>query len=210
MKPLAGVLLALVVAGPSTGVAFGQTFEATRAIEEVKCQRFLFSNKCVTVETDRLHWTFTQAKLGFHVFGRTWATASHCTHVDATETKCLRSISISTDPEWNRVLWGQAGTFLRLLGTGGTPADGPYHFLGPLGVDITRREGEWHMSFIADSRNNRIVVIALGSTCKCVRWLGTLDGSESGTPLREPYDVAWDPADTWTFADDREIGRAHV
>ena len=116
MKPLACGLLVFALMATSTPRALGQTFEATRAIEEVKCQRFLFSNKCVTVETDRLHWTFTQAKLGFYVFGRTWATASHCTHVDATETKCLRSISISTDPEWNRILWGEAGTFLRLLG----------------------------------------------------------------------------------------------
>ena len=203
MKLLACAFVALATAAASASQALSQTFQATRAIEEVKCQRYLFSNKCVTVETDRLHWTFTQAKLGFYVFGRTWATASHCTHADATETMCLRSISISTDPEWNRVLWGQPGTFLRLLGTGGRPADGPYHFLGPLGVDITRREGEWHVGFIADSRNNRVVVIAFGSSCMCVRWLGTLDGSESGTPLREPYDVAWDPADTWTFGDDR-------
>ena len=203
MKPLAWALLTLAAMPFSADTALGQTFEATRAIHEVKCQRYLFSNKCITVETDRLHWTFTKAKLGFYVFGRTWATASHCTHVDASETKCLRSIFISTDPEWNRLLWGQAGTFLRQLGTAGTAADGPYRFWGPLGVDITRREGEWHVGFIADSKNNRVVVIAFGYTCMCVRWLGTLDGSESGTPLREPYDVAWDPAGTWTFADDR-------
>jgi hypothetical protein len=203
MRSLACTLLALAAMASSADQAIGQTFQATRAIDETKCRRYLFWDKCVTVETDRLHWTFTRAKLGFYVFGRTWATASHCTHVDATETKCLRSISISTDPEWNRVLLGQAGTFLRLLGKGGTSADGPYHFLGPLGVDITRREGEWHIGFIADSRNNRIVVIAFGYTCKCVRWLGTLDGSESGKPLKVPHDVAWDPADTWTLADDR-------
>jgi len=203
MKPLACALLALAAVAASAHQALGQTFEATWAIHEVKCQRFLFSNKCVTVETDRLHSTFTREKLGFYVFGRTWATASHCTRLDATETKCLRSISISTDPEWNRVLWGQAGTFLRLLGTGGTSAEGPFHFLQPLGVDITRREGEWHVGFIADAGNDRIAVIGVGYTCKCVRWLGTLDGSESGTPLNNPHDVAWDPADTWTFADDR-------
>lgn len=203
MKSFACTLLVLAAMASSAHQATGQTFQATRAIDETKCRRYLFWDKCVTVETDRLHWTFTRAKLGLYVFGRTWATASHCTHVDATETKCLRSISISTDPEWNRVLLGQAGTFLRLLGKGGTPADGPYHFLGPLGVDITRREGEWHVGFVADSRNNRIAVIAFGYTCKCVRWLGTLDGSESGKPLKVPHDVTWDPADTWTFADDR-------
>src|SRR6266496_2348680 len=147
MRPLAWALLTVVVINSSTDKAFGQTFTATRAIDETKCQRFLFSNKCITVETDRIHWTFTQAKLGYYVFGRTWATASHCTRVEVTESKCLRSIFISTDPEWNRLLWGQAGTFLR--------------------------------------------------------WLGTLDGSESGTRLKEPHDVAWDPADTWTLADDR-------
>ncbi len=199
---LAGVTT-LVAASPDR--VLGQTFLATQAVHEVKCRSFLgIYDKCITIETDRLHSTFTRNKLGFYVFGRTWATASHCTRVDPAEQKCAQSVSISTDPEWNRVIWGQSGnTFLRILGTGGTSAEGPYHFLGPLGVDITRREGEWHVGFIADSRNNRIVIIAFGSTCKCVRWLGTLDGSESGTPLREPHDVAWDPADTWTLADDR-------
>jgi len=182
----------------------GQTFNATQAIHEVECQRFLFSNKCVTIETDRLHSTFTRDKLGHYVFGRTWATASHCTRVNTNELKCAQSVFISTDPAWNRLIWGQAGNeFLEIYGTGGTPSQGPGHFLAPLGADITRREGEWHVGFIADSRNNRIVVIAVGYTCRCVKWLGTLDGSESGTPLNTPYDVTWDPADSWSLTDDR-------
>src|SRR2546425_10022931 len=110
MKHLAWAFLTIAAVTCAAYKAFGQTFTATRAIEETKCQRFLFSNKCITVETDRIHWTFTLAKLGYYVFGRTWSTASHCTNVDVTETKCLRSIFISTDPEWNRLLWGQAGT----------------------------------------------------------------------------------------------------
>lgn len=109
MRSLVSGLLAFAAIASSADQVIGQTFDTTKAIDETKCRRYLFWDKCVTVATDRLHWTFTQAKLGFYVFGRTWATASHCTHVDATETKCLRSISISTDPEWNRVLLGQAG-----------------------------------------------------------------------------------------------------
>lgn len=203
MKPLACAFLALSFVAASAHRVVAQTFDTTRAIHEVKCQRYLFSNRCVTIETDRIHSTFMRAQVGYYVFGRTWAGASHCTRLDATETKCLRSISISTDPEWNRLVWGQAGTFLRLVGTGGTSTDGPGHFLGPLGVDVTRREGEWHVAFVADSRNNRIAVLALGYDCKCAKWLGTLDASESGTLLKDPHDVAWDPAETWTFADDR-------
>jgi len=205
MKAVASGLLAfgaLIVA--NTGLS-GQTLEATKAVHEVKCGSYLgIFNKCVTVETDRIHSTFTRAKIGYYMFGRTWATASHCTRLDATQTKCQQSVFISTDPAWNRILWGQsANNFLRLYGTGGTPAEGAGHFLRPLGVDMSRREGEWHVGFIADAGNNRVAVIAVGYTCRCVRWLGTLDGSESGTPLSNPHDVAWDHADTWTLADDR-------
>ena len=170
-----------------------QTFQATQAIHEVKCKAWIFGNKCVTIETDRRHSTFTRAKLGVYMFGETWATASHCTNVDATETKCLRSVFVTTDPDWNRILWGQASnTFLNFLGTGGTGADGYWRFLGPRGVALTRREGEWHVAFVADTRNDRIVAVALGYTCKCATWLGTIDGSESGLRLNRPYDVAWD------------------
>lgn len=205
MKPSAYAFITLVFATATADRVLSQTFDTTKAVHEVKCRSFFgIYDKCVTIETDRLHSTFTRNTLGFYVFGRTWATASHCTRVDPAEQKCAQSASISTDPEWNRVIWGQSGnTFLRILGTGGTSAEGPYHFLGPLGVDITRREGEWHVGFIADARNDRIVAIAFGHICKCVRWLGTLDGSESGTPLRNPHDVAWDPADSWSLADDR-------
>lgn len=205
MKPLhCGILALCLTAGVVDRIA-PQTLQATQAIHEVKCRSYLgIVNKCVTIETDRLHSTFTRSKLGYYMFGRTWGTASHCTRLDATQSKCQQSVFISTDPAWNRVLWGQsANNFLRVYGTGGTPAQGAGHFLRPLGVDISRREGEWHVGFIADAGNNRIVVIAVGYTCRCVRWLGTLDGLESGTPLSNPHDVAWDAADTWTLADDR-------
>lgn len=198
-------LLFLLLVASSTEKVFAQTFQATQVVHEVKCQSILgIYNQCITIETDRLHSSFTTSRLGGrHVFGRTWATASHCTRVDPNAEKCKQSVFISTDPAWNRIVWGQSNTFLRVYGFGGGQAEGPGHFYAPLGVDITRREGEWHVGFIADSRNNRIVVLAVGYTCVCVRWLGTLDGTESGTRLRRPHDVAWDPAGTWSFADDR-------
>ena len=182
----------------------GQTFVATKAVHEVKCGSFLgIFNKCSTIESDRIHSTFTRNNLHVFMFGETWATASHCTRIDYTEQKCRRSVFVSTDPAWNRVVWGQSDNFLRAYGTGGTASQGPGHFLHPLGVDITRREGEWHVAAVADAGNNRVVLLAIGYTCKCVRWLGVLDGSESGVPLRDPHDVAWDPVITWSFADDR-------
>jgi hypothetical protein len=205
MKPSTYAFITLALATASADRVLGQTLQATQAVHEVKCRSYLgIFDKCVTIETDRIHSTFTRNKLdGRYLFGRTWATASHCTRLDTTEEKCKRSVLISTDPAWNRVIWGQSDNFLRAYGIGGTSAEGPGHFLGPLGVDITRREGEWHVGFVADAGNDRIVVIAVGYTCKCVRWLGTLDGSESGTPLRNPHDVAWDPFDTWRLDDDR-------
>ena len=205
MNRLAQPLVALALFVLSSDRLLAQTFDTTRAVHEVKCRTYLgVFNKCVTIETDRIHSTFTRNTLGGrYLFGRTWATASHCTRLDSAEEKCKRSVFISTDAEWNRIIWGQSDTFLRTYGAPGTPADGPGHLGGPLGVDITRREGEWHVGLIADARNNRIVVLAVGYTCKCVRWLGTLDGSESGTPLGNPHDVAWDHVDTWSLADDR-------
>lgn len=205
MKAGAAGLLVLGTLSVVSSRLTAQTFQATKAVHEVKCGSYLgIFNKCVTVETDRLHSTFTRDKIGKYVFGRTWSTASHCTRLDATQTKCQQSVFISTDPAWNRILWGQsANQFILSYGTGGTPAQGAGRFQRPLGVDISRREGEWHVGFIADAGNNRVVVIAVGYTCRCVRWLGTLDGTESGTPLSNPYDVAWDAVDTWALTDDR-------
>lgn len=198
-----GVLLGLSVM--PLAAASGQTLEATPVIERVICVSSwgwgLSSNDCDTITvTARMHSTYTRNRIDRYLFGETWATATHCTRVDTLEAKCRRSISVSTDPVWNRLVWGQLDNFVRSYGKAG---DEVGRFWTPLGVDITRREGEWHVAFVADSRNNRIVVVALGYTCKCVTWLGTMDGSESGVRLNNPHDVAWDHNNTWSFADDR-------
>ncbi|HEX8692345.1 MAG TPA: FlgD immunoglobulin-like domain containing protein [Longimicrobium sp.] len=190
-----GASLAPAAARP----AAAQTFLATRAIDERICSSFLGISSCRDVETDRVHQTFTQNKLGTPMFAETWATATHCTSVDS-EQECQRSVSVGSDPKWNRLIWGRSNSFVHGYGSYGA---GVGQFNGPRGVDITRSDGEWHVAFVADAYNNRVVVLGLGSSCQCVRWLGTLDGAESGIRLSSPHDVAWDPAVTWSMADDR-------
>ena len=88
MKRWAPPLLTSALLVASTHGLEPQTFDATKAVHEVKCSSFLgIFNKCVTMETDRLNSTFTKDKLGLYLLGRTWATASHCTRVDPTEQK---------------------------------------------------------------------------------------------------------------------------
>lgn len=202
-------LLAVSVGGLSAfhcvpnASAWGQTLQPTPVVERVICRTYwgIPTGTCDTITvTARMHSAYTRGRIDRYLFGATWATASHCTRVDTLEAKCKRSVSVATDPAWNRLIWGQMDNFVRSYGRAG---DGAERFWTPLGVDITRREGEWHVAFVADSRNNRIAVIAVGYACKCVKWLGTIDGWESGVRLNNPHDVAWDHNSSWELTDDR-------
>lgn len=183
--------------------ATAQTLQATNAIQERECGSFLgIFEKCTTIQTNIIHRVFTQEWFGKDLFRDSRATASHCTRVDG-EQKCQRSVSVVSDRSWDRVLWGRSNQFIESYGEWGTREAGPGHLRGPAGLDITRREGEWHVVFIADMLNDRVVVLAVGYDCRCEKWLGTLDGTESGTPLATPTDVAWDDNYYWTLTDDR-------
>jgi flagellar hook assembly protein FlgD len=200
------VLLALVLAAMlplAHGQASAQTFQPRQAIHQTECGTYfgIFS-KCATLQTNRITRGFVKRSdvLGRDLFAQIYATASHCIAVEQPSQKCSRSVSVSTDEFVSRIVWGQPDQFIRAYGHPGTGAG---EFSTPMGVDITRLEGEWHAAFVADAGAGRVDVIALGYQCKCEVWLGSISGAESGTPFVVPVDVAWDPVETWSLGDDR-------
>lgn len=195
-------ILALIALQPGTSApAAAQTFLATRAIDVTKCERVLgLFNRCVNIESDRITRDFTRAKLGQNLFANTWSTSSDCKWVDASEQVCKRAVSAGSDPLAHRLVWGTVDRFLRAYGGFGSGAG---QFSMPKGVSMARAEGEWHVVFVADAGNNRVAVIALGDQCRCGKWMGEIDGSESGVRLSGPSDVSWDHRATWSIQDDR-------
>lgn len=187
-----------LVLGSTTSVE-AQTLTAVKAIDERICGGFL-NTSCRNIETNRVSRTFTRAKFDRTLFSSSWSTSVHCIYVEVPDQICHRSVSIATDRAWNRIVWGQSDKFLASYGTTGS---GTGQFAHPTGSDISRLEGQWHIAFVADAGNNRIVVLALGYIDKSVRWLGTITAVETGQGLSGPNDVAWDPVETWSMSDDR-------
>lgn len=198
MVALAAGMSALVLVTPRAAGA--QTLLAQEAYHERFCGGWSIFRDCQTVATRRIARNFTQQYLGAEVFGSLWGAAAHCLTVSYPNERCAQSVAIFSDPTWGRVVWGQPGSFLKYYGAAG---EGTGEFLQPAGVAITRADGEWHVAFVADAVVGRIAVLALGYSCRCVRWLGTITAAETGIPLKGPFDVAWDPAGTWTMDDDR-------
>jgi hypothetical protein len=195
---LAGAIAMVSVFAPRAAPA--QTLKAEEAYHERFCSGWFIFRDCRTVATRRMTRNFTREHLGNEVAGGFWAGAAHCLTVSYPNERCAQSLAIFTDPIWNRVVWGQPNGFLRAYGL---PGDGVEQFRQPAGVAMTRDDGEWHVAFVADAIAGRIVALALGYSCRCVKWLGVIDNAYMGTPLQGPFDVAWDHATTWTLEDDR-------
>lgn len=207
VRPWRGALALAALAAAAAAVpapAAAQTFVPERAVDMTACAKRWYGTFCRSVSTDRLGSTFTSSQMNRRLFASTWATATHCTRYDATDGDCERSVSVSTDPTWHRVVWGRNGSFLAAYGIPGSPSDGPGRLRLPLGVDISERVGtDWHVAFVADAGNNRVVVLSLNSSTRAVRELGSITGTESGVALNYPSDVAWDASSTYTMTDDR-------
>jgi hypothetical protein len=200
---------AAIVATGMLGTAQAQTFQPTPAIRIHECQVFLgVTTGCNTIETNRLTQQFTLTKLSSSLFGETWATATHCTYLVSTSAMCQNAVQAWSDPLWGRIVWTYANSFIKSYGKYGGAKDAAGNsivgtFNQPRGMSMTQREGNWHAVFVADAGNNRVVALALNFATQAVTWLGVVDGHESGVLMNQPWDVAWDPAGTWKFSDDR-------
>lgn len=197
LPELIAITIILLLVAP-TGSA--QTLKAEEAYNERFCSGWSIFRDCRTVTTRRITRNFTRQYMNSEVAGGLWGGAAHCLTVNYPSQRCAESVAIFSDPSWNRIVWGQPNRFLRAYGL---PGDSIGQFQQPAGVAITRHDGEWHVAFVADPVSKRVVALALGYTCRCVKWLGTIDASITGTPLSGPFDVAWDHATTWTMNDDR-------
>lgn len=199
-------LFASAIMGYHTSIASAQTFQSVQAVHVSECQSFLGIQSCQTIQTDRLSATFAQSNLGVQLFVTTWGGAAHCTQVQASDAQCQASVSVVTDPSWNRIIWGRSGQMPNAYGSAGS---GVGQFSHPMGAAMSRREGDWHVVFVADAGNNRVVILAVGNpvvgftSAPVVKWLGAIDASETGSPLNNPQAVAWDPSNTWSLSDDR-------
>lgn len=200
------ISLLLTVGSPA--MSRSQTYQPTQAIHAQECQSLLGVSNCSTIQTNRISRNFTTSNLASSLFSLTWATASHCTKLSVNNAMCQNAVQAWSDPNWGRIIWSYANTYITSYGTFGGPVDiagvpRTGTFIAPRGMSMTQREGEWHGLFVADAGHNRIVALALGFDCKCTKWLGVLDGHESGLRMHWPSAVAWDPAGTWSLADDR-------
>lgn len=202
---VASVMLVCVMITSTSHALSGQTFQPTQAIHVQECSTFLgIPTGCSTIQTNRLDRSFTQSKLGTPLFSGTWATATDCTYLPPNSVICQNSLQAWTDPIWGRIVWTYSNSFIHSYGAiGGMTFTPTGTFVQPRGISITQRTGRWHAVFVADAGNNRIVALALNDSSKIVKWLGTLDGHESGVQMHGPHDVAWDPAYSWSLSDDR-------
>lgn len=177
-----------------------QTFQPVKAIDVRRCESTLGITRCQSIEQERIDRNFAIAKLDVAMFGAIWGSAAHCTRSTTTQKECQESVSITTDPLLNRIVWGVADKFTISWGKFGSEVS---NLNNPRGVDISQRVGDWHTVFIADAGNHRVVVVRVNHVTRAILWVGAIDGSESGLRFREPYDVAWDHAMTWSPDDDR-------
>jgi len=197
-----GVLLMCAFAWPKTAhtQANAGTFQARLAVDEEICGSFLGIQDCETFQTDVLNYSFTVSELARRLFHSTHSTAAHCTHLDPLEAECEHSVSIASDPGWHRIVWSKSGEFIATYGGWGS---GVGELRSPGGVAVTHRTGSKHTAFVADTENNRIVVLVLDDAAESVTWVGTINGAQSGSTFRGPADVYWDHLNTWTRDDDR-------
>jgi hypothetical protein len=191
-------LLMLII----TTALYGQTLQPVQAVHNTECGSILgIFSSCTTIQTNRISRSFARNNLsGINLFDAPWGVATHCTRADTTRSLCQDGITAVTDASISRIVWSRSNVFIRRYGNWGA---GIGQFEDPRGISLSLRNGEWHVAFVADKGNNRVDIIALGYSCQCERWLGSITGIESGTALSGPTDVAWDPTGTYSMSDDR-------
>lgn len=187
-----------------TSEADAQTFTPTQAVSGTICRdRLGLSRTCSDITTDRITQQYTQSKMNRKLFAMIGGMASNCLRVDPNQpNECAYSLSVWTDPLWNRVVWGVPDRFMKAFGTGGT---GNGQFIEPRGVALTNRDYNGYGVFVADASNNRIAVlmIRLSPGPETMMWVAEITGEESGTRLIHPTSVAWDPVGTKPTNNDR-------
>lgn len=187
-----------------TSALSSQTFTPTQAVSATICRdRLGLSRTCTDITTDRITRQYTETKLGRKLFATIGGMASNCLRADPNQpNECAYSLSVWTDPLWNRVVWGVPDKFVKSFGAGGVGAG---QFIEPRGVALTNRDYNGYGVFVADASNNRIAVlrIQLGSTSQTMTWVTEITGEESGTRLSRPASVAWDPAGSKPTNNDR-------
>lgn len=140
----------------------------------------------------RLTKTTTQNKINRELFGQSYA----CVPVSVVSGSMTWDMMVTTDPFWNRLIFGDYEKWIKSYGSWGT---GSGQFKHPHGIDRSA-DG---IIFVADTGNNRVVVLKMYFVHSGDDTSPTsLSYVTSITGLSLPYDVAWDDNGTTNNTDD--------
>jgi flagellar hook assembly protein FlgD len=107
----------------------------------------------------------------------------------------------AADPCWDRVIYMKTGTdgYAKCYGGHGECGGGVNALDRPTSIDIASNE----QLFVADTNNNRIVVLQFSPGSDALTFVKELKIEDPDTPLKEPFAVSWNHAGTpFDFTDD--------
>ncbi|MFQ5649855.1 MAG: FlgD immunoglobulin-like domain containing protein [bacterium] len=137
---------------------------------------------------DKLTRAVTKERLGRTLFQKPYAgvLVSSVTQLNEAPFFTARYAQLVTDPAWNRIIYGDYDGWIKAYGNRGGPGD----LNRPHGID---RDADGRV-YVADTGNNRIVVLSLRGKGEETQLHYQFDFGN--TVLNHPYDVAWDDAGT--------------
>jgi flagellar hook assembly protein FlgD len=179
-----------------------QTFTPTQAVSGTICRdRLGLTRSCTDITTDRITQQYTQSQMGRKLFGMIGGMATNCLRTDPNQANdCAYTLSVWTDPVWGRVVYGLPDRWLKAFGSSGM---GSGQFLEPMGAALTNRHYNGYGVFVADPANDRVAVLMIQIGSETMSWLAQITGEESGTRLKRPTSVVWDPVGTKPTNNDR-------
>jgi DNA-binding beta-propeller fold protein YncE len=136
----------------------------------------------------------TRQQVGRDVFSNPWATATigHVDLYDVFPYVESRTFQVVSDPQWNRLVFGEAGQKLSAFDGAGTP-------LGALSEPRGLAVDENDRVYVADAGHDRVVVLQASTTYGDL----TLEPLYAIEGLSRPFDVAWSDGGTpFTPGDD--------
>ncbi len=138
---------------------------------------------------EKLTKSVTMDKLGKKLFSKPYAGVlfSSVTQLQHAPYFSARYVQLVTDPAWNRIVYGDYDGWIKAYGNDGA---GKEILSRPHGID---RDTSGRI-YVADTGNNRIVVLALDGRGENVALNYQFDFGAGDLSL--PYDVAWDDAGT--------------
>jgi len=157
----------------------------------------------------RLNKSVANHYLGVDVFALPYGSAAYGVgSYDGNELVIEAIYQFTTDPSWDRVIFSKRVRvypdtlkldYIRCYGGHGTCDYGTDVLDQPTGISVAPNG----QVFVADTNNNRIVVLQFDEVAGQLSFVSELSIAEPEIPLDEPFGVSWDHAGTpFDFQDD--------